>query len=276
MKKKFAILTTAVLLSLGWILTSGAAAQADVPTYTLAAWKLGPLSTPADLNAASITNAFADQQKLVGQVDQTVLNLNALDTTLSPGCYQIDGYNKGDITTALLAGGVLNSPNHPAESLATGAPGLVGNPYKYICILPTEALPDGSQTCDTFTIPNVTVDGNTKYTLTTTADVFGPAGSRPVGGTYPLTAAVSYTMHTLASAAVVQNSKTYSFAPTACATPTPTPTPTEPATPPTGPKLALTGVVINWWLILYGVVLIGGGYGAFRLGRRHQNKASSK
>lgn len=109
-------------------------------SYVVNAWKLGPLSTPKSYDASTInsTNAFNDQQKEFKEsAPASSVNLNALDSQLAAGaCYQIDGYVVGDTTTNLIVGGVLNSPNHPAEQLATGASGVSGNPWKFVCVPP--------------------------------------------------------------------------------------------------------------------------------------------
>lgn len=108
-------------------------------TYVVNAWKLGPLSTPGNYDASTLngTTAFLDDQHVFATADPDVtVDLNALDSALTVGCYQIDGYVNDDTTTALLAGGVLHAPNNPQENLAFGAPGVDGNPWKFVCIPP--------------------------------------------------------------------------------------------------------------------------------------------
>ena len=106
---------------------------------------------------------------------KSTADLNALDADAMPGrCYQADLYHEGDITGALLEGGVLYAPNNPLEDLLPGGAGVA---YKTWCVpAPTPVIPTpvtgvtGSKKveCDLHKV--------TTTTITTTSNLFHLVG----------------------------------------------------------------------------------------------------
>lgn len=142
-----------------------------VASYTLVAWKI-----------ADPANIWGTPQVLVSSVALTEPGLDAFDTSLPCGTYyQIDLYNSGEVTDALIAGGHLDAPNNPAEDLAHGA--VAGDPWKYLqtadCVRPDDVVTSGSsevKDCDAQTITTHTWT----ETITYTGNASGWTASEPV------------------------------------------------------------------------------------------------
>lgn len=114
--------------------------EEDATPYVLVAWTL-----PGDVDDPIWP------QQIKTHLDLATADLNALDDSLVT-CgvdYQVDLYHDSAVTTALIAGGVLNGPSNPGEDLAHGA--VKGNPWKYIdndeC---EETPPPTTSQCETY------------------------------------------------------------------------------------------------------------------------------
>ena len=105
-----------------------------VPSPTTAP-RVDPAETPKLVLWGKPADAFGPQH-LVATADTA--DLNALDGRAVAGsCYQADLYHPGEITNALIEGGVLISPNHPREDLLPGGDGVA---HKTWCI-PAPVVP---------------------------------------------------------------------------------------------------------------------------------------
>jgi hypothetical protein len=99
----------------GWLSSNGKLTYkfslSSESCYVVVAW---------DMRKWDGTHAFFPQNYVMHE-NQTTPDIDALDDELNAigyGCYQIDVYYDDATTTALIAGGVLNGPNDPAEHLA--------------------------------------------------------------------------------------------------------------------------------------------------------------
>jgi len=122
----------AALLGVAVFGGAGAANAVVVEPYTIVAWNV---SDPMDV--------WAVPQTYHASLGITVPDLTALDSTLECGsAYQIDIYNSGPITDALIAGGVLVGPNNPQEDLIPGGDNVA---YHVIntaaCVVPPVVVP---------------------------------------------------------------------------------------------------------------------------------------
>ena len=118
------------LLTGGLVATTGVALAAPATPYVVAVWSMPTYAGP---------NTPTWPQTLVAAVASPTASLGAADGIIPSTCgkqYQVDVYVAGDTTTSLISGGVLTSPNHPAESFPPGAGW--GTTYK---IVKTDACP---------------------------------------------------------------------------------------------------------------------------------------
>ena len=119
------IAAIAVVLIGIFVAATPAHATEDPPQqFTTVAWTI---DSPADI--------WSPAQHFPIRVDGPAVDFAGVQALVSCGrYYQLDGYVAGDVTEALIAGGVLYGPNNPAEVLANGAPGTEatnGTPYMY-------------------------------------------------------------------------------------------------------------------------------------------------
>ena len=196
----------------GWVFCISTPPTPPVtPVCVTAVWKIAAGFTS--------TNAFGGDQTLVGQYPRAC---GDLDVPTPPDCgtsYQIDSYNDNATTTALLAGGVLHSPNNPAESLTSVNPA-----YKYVdnpaCVVPPVKPAPEVVTTPVETVDCAATEVKTTTTTATTDWVYDAITNTYVKGTPVITTTVT------------TRPATATECPVTTSTPTPTPTPTETATVP--------------------------------------------
>lgn len=95
----------------------------DETPYVLFAWSV---PNPADV--------WEGDQTLVNSIDLATADLGALDSWISEQCgyFQVDLENDSAITRELQKYGLLHDAGNPTEDHAYNAPGLSGNPWKYV------------------------------------------------------------------------------------------------------------------------------------------------
>lgn len=127
-KKVLASLVSVALAVIGmFALMSTSEATVHHP-YVTVAWTM---SSYVDATTPTWPQHYA------AKAETDTPSLGALDETLTGCLYQVDVYKNDATTAALLAGGVLNGPNSPQESLI---PGGWGVSYKIVhtdCPTPT-------------------------------------------------------------------------------------------------------------------------------------------
>ncbi|MGB3910562.1 MAG: hypothetical protein WBL06_08845, partial [Pseudolysinimonas sp.] len=137
MLKKLLAGLTAIALSLGMVALTAAPAGATPPATTTTG-ESTPVDTTPYVLVAWVMPGWANSttptwpQTYFTSIDLATKDLNALDGQLG-ACgvdYQVDLYNDSPTTTALIAGGVLNGPNNPAEDFPS--PSGWGKTYKLI------------------------------------------------------------------------------------------------------------------------------------------------
>lgn len=140
---------------------------APAKSYVIVAWTM-----PSWVNSTTPTWS----QHYFTSAPETTPDLNALDKYLTLTCgtyYQVDIYNNSDVTTSLIHGGYLNSPNSPAEDLI---PGGWGTAYKLVkspdCAPPT---PKDADATVTFNPPTCGADGTLASHTATNATFVGDA-----------------------------------------------------------------------------------------------------
>ncbi len=141
-------------------------------------------------------------QKYAQSITVNTKNLSALDSWISKqtyGCFQIDGYNNDATTTNLIAGGYLDGPGNPAESLWGSG---LGTAWKFAkvgtsCTPPvtttvTPAVPTASpETCQVGDGGVANVAGGSITLPTTSGVTYTVSGGKTTGlaaGDYTVTA----------------------------------------------------------------------------------------
>lgn len=122
-------------ICLGFMGLGAGAANATTPDpVTIVAWVV-----------ADATNVWGVPQTYFTSATLAAPDLTALDgIACAPTdvTYQIDQYNSGATTDALIAGGILTGPNNPTEDLIAGGDGVA---YKLItipaCVVPPVVVP---------------------------------------------------------------------------------------------------------------------------------------
>lgn len=146
--KKIAYALLAVIMTAGFGLAGALSAQAtESQPYTIVAWSIDSGST------ASIW-----PQTLALQEQIATKDVNALDGKLLCGyAYQIDVYNTGSKTDALLAGGILTAPSQPLPEDHV-SPGL----WKYVvtpdCADATASATVTGATCSSDSVPSFSIE----------------------------------------------------------------------------------------------------------------------
>jgi len=144
-------------------------------------------------------------QSLVGDYTFTISAPGTYPYGKPVGCGQGDIYaqwNSAIVPTSTLSGPSVEFTEHFLHQVSTGPTTWVVQNSS--CYTPPKAVfPDGSQTCNTYTLP--TLESYEKYPL-------DGDGNRYTAGTHPLVGTVTIVAHTLASDTThQQGSKTYTF-----------------------------------------------------------------
>lgn len=143
-------LTTAATAGLAFGIAAPAMATEEVPEpYVIAAWKI---NTPGFASGGDVWGGGG--QTIAHHIETSGTDLTEIQSQLACGTwYQIDEYNNDPITAALIAVGLLQGPNNPQESPATGVdPWYIASWYSGDCAPEPEDMPytaSGSDfTCD--------------------------------------------------------------------------------------------------------------------------------
>lgn len=154
---------TAIIGAVIALLAFAGVANATAPKpYTIVAW-----------NMTSYVNesTYVWPQTLALYATSDTVDLHVLDNKLDCGhAYQIDAYNTGETTDALIAGGFLTSPNHPQEDLVPG-----GQSVAYVAI----------QTPDCVITPPPTPIATVRPPTPTPIASILPPTPKPVASTHP-------------------------------------------------------------------------------------------
>lgn len=116
------LIAATIIFAIVW--AAAPARATDEKQYVTVAWVI---DNPDDI--------WAPAQHSPIRVDGPAVDFAAVQALVGCGkFYQLDGYNAGETTEALIAGGVLYEPSNPAEDLAHDAPGTEatgGVPWLY-------------------------------------------------------------------------------------------------------------------------------------------------